>query len=187
MLDKRLEDSQNKRAKLETESVKKAVDAVNSKKDIGEKLFDIRFRPSFDKEEYMSQREAYKAIKDIKEEIKGATSEQKIILKENGEKLAKMSKYFKEIENANLSEKEIQIKQNEVVSDFITQENIVRGNVGKKGPYEPFKNERMNDVLENRFLASQLALEFDTGREEKIQQPIEPNDNKLEKKQEINK
>jgi hypothetical protein len=165
--------SNENKINLETDKVQKEVNAANSKEDFVERFFEIRFRPSFDKEEYQKQREEWKSIK---ERFTGASNQLKIVFQENTKKIIAMGDYFKAIENAN--EKEIQTKQNEFTVRFIQQENMVKNEVGKD--YAPITGLE----LDNIYLAGQLAREFDNGAKKDVEKPVKPAET-LDKKKDI--
>ena len=151
------EQVKNKRAKLETDVIKNEVTAANSK-DINDALYEIRFRPSFDKEVFDKQFAACKMVGS--KTTKAAPRALREVLYYNSQKLAKVKHYFEQ--SGNLSEEEREKKQNELVIDFIKDERNIKAiakerNGGKE--YVPMTFEEVKN-LESKKLQEQLEKDL---------------------------
>ena len=162
---KRVEAAANKRAAYETAEALDEIKAANSKS-IEDNLFEIRFRPSFDKEEFDKQIAARKGLKEPL--IKSGTKQQRSVFFHNTRKLALMKQYFEKVGQVTDPE-EIQTMQNEYTITIygMDADAIVDSTKGLKNneKFVPFSytNSVAKEAEDNAALMSELALDFNTG------------------------
>jgi hypothetical protein len=165
------------KARFETDAVKAEVDRVNSNEDLTRRLFEIRFRPPFNKAEFDKIRALAKTInREVLNEAQ-ATHAQKYVYSENLKKLSTVKGYFESLEGK--SEEEIKLAQDKLTVQFLKQENLVKGEANKgTDEYKPLTGEDIKKA-EQTLLADELALAVNPNNKVEIKKPIEA-DKKIE-------
>ena len=155
-------------AKAKTEKINSEVERVNSKEDMIERFFEVRFRPSFDKQEFDRQVQIYKSMD--KGALKEVTRAQEMVIKENAVKFNKMKSYFKLIANAN--EEDIQMQKDKYSAHFAETENDLLAKI--PDDYEPVTSQKLAE-LEKVHLSKQLEQEINGANKVDKQEPVVPN------------
>ncbi|MBO7302655.1 MAG: hypothetical protein J6U68_00535 [Clostridia bacterium] len=157
-------------AKAKTEKIHSEVEMVNSKEDMIERFFEVRFRPSFDKQEFDRQVEIYKSMD--KGALKEVTRAQEMVVKENAVKFNKMKQYFKLIANAN--EEDIQMQKDKYSAHFAETENDLLAKI--PDDYEPVTSQKLAE-LEKVHLSKQIAGDINAEDKAEKQEIVEPKEN----------
>ena len=171
-LDRRKNAASKAKARLETDEINSEVERVNGKEDLIERLFEIRFRPPFDKAEY----EELRALKNSfdKDALKlAATHDQRLVLKNNFEKLARMKDYFAKEENS--TEEELEIMQDELTVNFLNDEEFIVKKIADSENYAPITTadyKKHAPVRSNTEIKAQLANDLNGAEPQEKQEPI---------------
>lgn len=171
-LDRRKNAVSKAKARLETDEINSEVERANGKEDLIERLFEIRFRPPFDKAEY----EELRAIKNSidKDALKlAATHDQRLVLKNNFEKLSRMKDYFAKEES--VTEEELEIMQGELTLKFFDDEKFIVKKISDSENYAPITTEDYEKhvpVRSNTEIKAQLANDLNVAEPQEKQEPI---------------
>lgn len=173
--------AQAKRNRLETAESKKAIADANGKP-IEEALFETKFRPSLDPEEFKKQYDACKVLKDNLPA--GTTKKMKQVLYENTNKLSDMKKFQQKV--GDLSEAERQHEENKLINSFYDREEKVEAIVNNPIKGDPSKEYKpvIHSNKETIALHEQLGKEFNESSASK-QEPAVSTDQLVKQKEEI--
>lgn len=181
------------RAMAKAESERKKIEADNGKlieaanaRPLEQALFEIRFRPSLNAEEFQKQYEACKVLKDNLPE--GVTKAMKVVFRENTKKMIEMRDFLAKADT--FDDRTRRYEENKLMNGFHDRDETTRFSAGKleKGKIvEEYKSMFNNDpvVDDNKVLQEQLKKDFaiDAGADKK--EPATVNDQLVKQKEEI--